>query len=378
MLTRHIIFANRANWLAIGGVENSLRAMATCLVPGEEGHIVCRVENDDVLAQLPLKPEGVELTIHTYSEATGPSRELLRTLKLLRKAYPRARVIARHHLSALYAANLGFDVAYLVPSIIRYQAVQEYGHLGVVARIKLFVSRLFHDFWQRRALARVKQVFVFSTTMKAQIARIVRLPNEPFIVKPGIDPLRFRFMASCDGELRRQNTTPEDAVVLLFVGRLVAAKGLDRAISALQDLPEHFVLWIVGSGAQSHELEALATRLGVLDRVRFLGPRSDVERYYQAANVFLMTSRYEPLGQTILEAAASGLPVVAFRPDQHVDTATAELDLADGVFWCAYDNSAGLPRAILEAATYRKGSELSAHVHRRYSWRSLLDTLLDS
>jgi glycosyltransferase involved in cell wall biosynthesis len=104
--------------------------------------------------------------------------------------------------------------------------------------------------------------------------------------------------------------TPADAPLLLGMGRLHASKAHDVSLKALQALPEAY-LWIAGVGGLEGQLKALAQSLGVLDRVRFLGWRSDPSALYQTADVCLFPSRYEPLGNVVIQAWAHGLPVIA-------------------------------------------------------------------
>ena len=109
---------------------------------------------------------------------------------------------------------------------------------------------------------------------------------------------------------RTELATPEDASLLVTLGRLHPAKAQDVAIAALAQLPDTF-LWIAGAGPLEAKLKAQAHALGVSDRVRFLGWRSDASRLYAAADVCLFPSRYEPLGNVVIQAWAHGLPVVA-------------------------------------------------------------------
>jgi glycosyltransferase involved in cell wall biosynthesis len=71
-------------------------------------------------------------------------------------------------------------------------------------------------------------------------------------------------------------------------------------------------LWVVGQGREGR-FRSLARELDVADRVRFFGRRLDVERFYQAADVFVLPSLYETFSLAAHEAAASGLPLVATR-----------------------------------------------------------------
>ena len=99
---------------------------------------------------------------------------------------------------------------------------------------------------------------------------------------------------------------------LLFAGSGFERKGLDVALRALRALGESAALVVVGRGDPDRYL-ALARELGVGDRVVWLGVRSDIERWYAAADVLVLPTRYEPFGNVHLEALASGLPVVTSR-----------------------------------------------------------------
>jgi glycosyltransferase involved in cell wall biosynthesis len=101
---------------------------------------------------------------------------------------------------------------------------------------------------------------------------------------------------------------------LLSVGRLVHQKGLDLAMRALGRLKELSWEWhVVGDGPQMHGLRVLAKELGIEDRVHFLGwqSRGQLIESYKQANVFLFPSRHEGMPNAMLEAMASGLPVIA-------------------------------------------------------------------
>ena len=105
-----------------------------------------------------------------------------------------------------------------------------------------------------------------------------------------------------------------DEFVALFVGGDWARKGVDIAIAAVAEARRSHgidvTLWIVGPG-DVERYRALARGEGVEDRVQFFGRRPDTERFYQAADAFLLPSLYEAFPLVALEAAACGLPIVA-------------------------------------------------------------------
>lgn len=134
--------------------------------------------------------------------------------------------------------------------------------------------------------------------------------SRPFRVIPnGIDLERFRYDAMIQQSVRKALGL-EGKFVVGHAGRLTAAKNqtfllrIFKAISRKQDS----ILLIAGTGEREKELKRLAAKLGVAGKVRFLGSRGDMDRLYQAMDVFLLPSLYEGVPMTGLEAQAVGLP----------------------------------------------------------------------
>jgi glycosyltransferase involved in cell wall biosynthesis len=104
-------------------------------------------------------------------------------------------------------------------------------------------------------------------------------------------------------------------LTLLWAGRLERRKALPLALEALAQLePEINVrLLVAGDGPQRAECTALASRLGVENRIEFLGmlPRQEMPKVFQQADAFLFTSLRDAFGSVILEAAGYGLPIIA-------------------------------------------------------------------
>ncbi|HEY0351522.1 MAG TPA: glycosyltransferase family 4 protein [Gemmatimonadales bacterium] len=141
--------------------------------------------------------------------------------------------------------------------------------------------------------------------------RIVPLGTDPVRFRPGIDP----------GTVRSRYDLDEKRRWLLSVARLTPHKGLDTGLRVLSRLRERYpdlAYAIVGSGEQLSSLKAMAERLGVADRVRFLTslPDGDLPAVYNCAEVYLGLSRLtdqaaEGFGISLVEASASGVPVLA-------------------------------------------------------------------
>ncbi|MFQ5613048.1 MAG: glycosyltransferase [Anaerolineae bacterium] len=131
------------------------------------------------------------------------------------------------------------------------------------------------------------------------------------VIPLGIDLARFnRSRPALAAEIRQGVGKP----IVLFVGRLRYYKGLDTLIAAMARLPEAKLI-LVGGGSLRPKLEAQASALGLTERVHFAGEVSDADlpAYFRAADCFVLpsNSRAEAFGIVLLEAMASGLPVVS-------------------------------------------------------------------
>jgi glycosyltransferase involved in cell wall biosynthesis len=135
-----------------------------------------------------------------------------------------------------------------------------------------------------------------------------------WVVPNGVDLNKFRLMER--QEARRQLGLDDDKRYLLYVGRLVAVKGLDLLLDAFAQLVQNqreVELVLVGDGAERHVLAQRATTLGIRDKVHFVGaqPHERIVLWMNAGDVFCLPSHKEGLPTVLLESLACGTPVVA-------------------------------------------------------------------
>jgi UDP-glucose:(heptosyl)LPS alpha-1,3-glucosyltransferase len=181
---------------------------------------------------------------------------------------------------------------------------------------RLFHRRLYYGLvrWLERRIYRRKQVLLagVSGMVVAQLGAhfgrddAVSIPN-------GVDVKRFEPQA----RLQRRSAARADlnlvpgTFALLLIGNDWRKKGLQTLIEALnkcQDLP--IQLLVVGKD-DTKPFEAAIQRLGLLDRVTFLAPSKDVMKFYAAADAYAGASLEDAYGLPVIEAMASGLPVIA-------------------------------------------------------------------
>lgn len=161
---------------------------------------------------------------------------------------------------------------------------------------------------------------------------------------------------------------------LLSAGRIVHQKGLDVAMRALGGLKELNWEWqIAGDGPQMPVLQSLAKELGIHDRIHFLGwqSRDQLMKCYGQANIFLFPSRHEGMPNALLEAMASGLPVIASciagNEELVVNGETGYLVPSENI----ESLQAALKKLLIDPALReRMGRASRQHVEASYSWES--------
>jgi glycosyltransferase involved in cell wall biosynthesis len=166
----------------------------------------------------------------------------------------------------------------------------------------------------RRFYGRADTLIVaISQSVKDDLALLEGAPPEAVTVVPnGVDVERFH----PDNRARHRASTraslglSDEHIAVLFVGNSWGRKGLRTAIEAIRGPgQENARLVVVGDGVAAPFLDGLPA--DVVERIIFAGSQSqEVERFYAAADVFILPTLYEPFGLVILEALASGVPSI--------------------------------------------------------------------
>ena len=163
-----------------------------------------------------------------------------------------------------------------------------------------------------RSLRACRRVLVMSEDMRARVLDLGIEAARVDVLGNGIDAARF---APADRTRAREELgIPVDARVLVCVSRLSAEKGIDVLVDAMARINDPSLrLYVVGDGVEKQALLARAANTGVAGRVTFAGtrPHGEIPRWLAASNVAVLPSRTEGMPNAVLEALASGRPVVA-------------------------------------------------------------------
>ncbi len=157
-----------------------------------------------------------------------------------------------------------------------------------------------------------------SSLGKVELQKAFNLPDSRIqVIHPGITVKRYleTDQSSCRSEIRKRHALLPDDVIALFVGMNFDLKGLDRIMQSISrftvrgDRHPALRLLVVGNG-DFRKYQKLAGDLGIEKRVVFAGERRAVEKYFLASDFFVLMSYMDSFGIVVLEAMASGLPVV--------------------------------------------------------------------
>lgn len=160
------------------------------------------------------------------------------------------------------------------------------------------------------AAARSSAMITVCAALKTALAELDVPAERITVLRNGVDLETFRPIDP--DQARAELGEPLGGPLLASVGHLIERKGHHHVIGALHELPGARLL-VAGTGPEKAALEALAARLGVADRVRFLGhvPHRDLTRLYSAADALVLASSREGWANVLLESMACGTPVVA-------------------------------------------------------------------
>ncbi|HEY3099271.1 MAG TPA: glycosyltransferase family 4 protein [Methylomirabilota bacterium] len=230
-----------------------------------------------------------------------------------------ARAVALALLAAPIARRAGWDVVQshertLVQDVYR---AGEGAHRAYLEAMPARGGRRVHHAvtlaLERRVFTRTPQIVAISRRGADDIARHYAVPPPRLsVVYNGVDLERFHpaGRARHRDAARAEAGVPATAYAVLFAGSGFERKGLSTAIRALAHLGDGGARLLILGRGDAAPYRRLADERGVAGRVVWLGARPDIERWYAAADVLVLPTRYEPFGNVHLEALASGLPVV--------------------------------------------------------------------
>lgn len=297
--------------------------------------------------------------VHTaYVELTNALKKIDDIDIVVNKAGP-SDVTHLHTVGVYALRRLLFDrskkvvSAHIVPASL----------VGSLAGAKLWLPLA--NVYLRWFYNRADMLFAVSDSTKRELEQLgVKKPIE--IVYNLIDTSRYATSRSDKQNARRRLGIAEDEWVVVGAGQVQPRKRVDDFVAAARQLPDMRFIWVGGMpfgklAADHSEMKRVVDTAP--ENVTFTGviDHAEVKQYYQAANVFWLPSEQETFGLVVVEAAATGLPVLLRDIPDYAETFAAEAVLSTA------DQFVGMLRILKDdAGFYDKARSHAATIARRY------------
>ena len=285
-----------------GGPEKTLLTSPRFIGDGYDLRLAYIRPVDDPLYDMPARAAKAGATLVDIPERHGLDpwtwRQLVEEIKQSRPAILHAHDYKTNVLGILLGRRFGLPVMTTM-----------HGYVSRGTRLN-FYYRV--DRW---ALRRMQRIVAVSSDLLEHALQLGIAPRKCVLVENAIDCEEFSRRQGV-AEAKQRLGLPIDRLLVGAVGRLCEEKGFDRLILAIDQLLAAGIdaqLCILGEGGARGELESLVTGLGRQDRVRLVGYQSDTIDWYQAMDVFALSSLREGTPNVVLEAMALEVPLVATR-----------------------------------------------------------------
>lgn len=323
----------------VGGAEIAIKEITDRLDPSEYEFDLVTLRFD---SNLPKSETIGSVTIHRigFTQKAPTMGDLLHFPLMLNKylfpftAWRKARSLHREKrydaIWSMMANYAGFAALFFKLSNPQTPFLLTLQEGDPIPHIKRRVGILYPLF--KQIFSRADMVQTISNYL-ADFARSMGFSRTLEVIPNGVAVSQFDrpFEPSELERIKKELGKKEGDVYLITVSRLVPKNAIDDIIRALEHLPQHVKLLIVGTGPDQWLLDSLSKELGFADRVTFLGHRdpADIPKYLKVSDFFVRPSLSEGMGNSFIEAMAAGIPVIAtpvggivdflFDPDRDPD-----------------------------------------------------------
>lgn len=283
--------------LNVGGREKILRELIRKRDKDKFDIGVCCLKKKGALSEQ-LEKDGVRVI--NFEKKDGIDVSLYFKLGFFFRK-EKADIIHSHSPGTLTYSMAGASIA-RVPVVIN----TEHGFAYPVRGVKCVIENMLRNL--------VDVNITVSNALNKQLSHWVVLKNKIITIANGIEPLDYKKKVHLSHNIKHKLGISEDEVVIGNVARLVAVKNHRLLLDTLRILlnsTSKIRLLLVGDGELRQELENYATSIGISDKVIFYGHSNEVPELLNAMDIFVLSSLNEGISITLLEAMASGKPVVA-------------------------------------------------------------------
>lgn len=374
-----------------GGIENSIDALSQHFA--DMGHDVTLLVSDMVpvgIAHLPPDPVHPRIKLLRYHRPRVKGWMQLiglvfQMVNIWRADDGKYDLVICRDIESAFPLFLKKSVAsriYIAPACFYKQNLSRLRELfknGTVSSLTYCYNRYWYlpivKLLQIGVIQLADKVTAWSENTLVDLGNCPLSPHLKYMqINPGVDLKKFTPL---------NPHTRNKCLHLLMLCRLDPVKNIEDALFAVQLCTTPVRLNIYGDGVELKRLKDLAADLGIVERVNFAGQTDKPEKVYPDADYFLMLSLYEPFGQTMIEAMACGVPVIAYQSGESHRNAAAEVftDEFDGHIVQPTPKALARKFDELSRLTYKHRFAIRCRARKKitehYSWTHTVQTLLD-
>lgn len=187
---------------------------------------------------------------------------------------------------------------------------------GVHVQEHLRFVRFFYCFLEKRLARITKKIVAVSEGEQKESMRFGISSNKLCIIHNGIDFEQYCADSMVKEQTRKTLGIPNYAILIIGVGRNVFQKNFQEFVDIIASVKVHtpnIAAILVGDGNEREDIQTLVKKNDLCDTIQMLGTREDVPELLAASDLYLSTSRWEGMPLSVLEAMATGLPIVVSR-----------------------------------------------------------------
>jgi len=234
--------------------------------------------------------------------------------------------IIHSHLNQI--SNVVLEVAREVNIPIRI------AHAHTMNNTNNFIIKAYKKILQRKICSNATHLFACSKEAAKWMFK--RNSEKAIVIHNGIEIEKFVFSEQKRSEIRKQYNIDEDATVIGHIGRFSKVKNQEFLLEVFYEYKKinpHSLLFLVGDGETKEEIMKKANEMNIIDGVKFVGNKEDVQNYYSAFDIFVFPSLFEGLGIALIEAQTNGLKCIAS------DTIPKEVNVTKNVKFMSLNKS---------------------------------------
>ena len=281
--------------LGIGGAENQVQALSQRLSAKGWGVAIVSMMSPAIMTEH-LTDAGVLVEHLGMGRGSWNPWAVAKLRRIIRQRRP--RLIHSHMVHANLLARLTKPLSGMPVLICTSHNVNEGGLLRT---------------WAIRLTDRLadRTTHVSKVGLSKYLRTHIVAPDRAVWIPNGVDVLRFESSPGTRSRVRSELGLSDDTFLWLTVGSLSPQKDHNRLIRAFSQITGDTVLVIAGDGPLRSQLEQWVRDSHGNSRIRFVGSRTDPEALMNAADGFVLSSRWEGLPLVLIEAAAARLPIVS-------------------------------------------------------------------